>query len=295
MAAEGPARENVRLACKGEAALGECPVWSAADRTLFWLDCRAPAFHAWAPGLDFRRSWPLPDWAGSFALRDAGGVVLATATGFWALDLGTGALAPLAKVAAHKDIRFNDGKCDPLGNFWSGQNDSSRQGPRGGFWRLDPDHRAERMDGAYTVFNALTWSPDGTRMYSADSWTRTIYAHDFNPVEGTLGETRIFAVTEGQGMPDGATTDTEGGLWVAMFDGWRLCRYAPDGRLDREIALPVQRPTSCTFGGPGLATLFVTTARVRLTEEELSSQPLAGSILALEPGAQGLPAVSYKG
>ena len=150
------------------------------------------------------------------------------------------------------------------------------------------------MPGCYTVFNGICWSPDGRVLYTADSWSHRIYAHDFDGADGSIANRRVFAeLPPHAGVPDGATVDTDGYLWVAVFDGWRVMRFAPDGSVDRQIPLPVQRPTSCIFGGPELATLYVTTARSRLSEAELEAQPLAGSILAIEPGGKGLPSVRF--
>lgn len=286
---------SARLAHAGRATLGECPVWSTETETLFWLDCRAPAMHCWSPGTGRTRAWPLREWTGSFAMRSCGGFVCATGSGFWWLE-ETGTLSQLVMVEAPSDVRLNDGKCDPHGRFWAGQVDSSRTGPRGRLYRLGTDLAADEASGGYTVFNGLCWSPGGATAYTADSWTRTIYAHDFDVSSGTIGSPRPLIQFDAEdGMPDGATVDIEGRLWVSMFDGACIHRITPEGELDLTIPLPVLRPTSCTFGGSDLSTLYITTARVRLTEAELREQPLAGSILAIETDTRGLPAISFDG
>jgi sugar lactone lactonase YvrE len=168
--------------------------------------------------------------------------------------------------------------------------------PAGALYRTDPGGRWQRMVDGITVPNSLAWSPDDRTMYFADTPHRVIWAYPFDAETGALGARRPFAeVPEGAGYPDGSTVDADGCLWNAHFDGWRLTRYAPDGRVDRVVPLPVQRPTSCAFGGPGLGVLYVTSARARLTEAELARGPLAGGLLALEPGPRGLPEPRFAG
>jgi sugar lactone lactonase YvrE len=133
-------------------------------------------------------------------------------------------------------------------------------------------------------------------MYHADSPERAIYAYDFNAKTGAIGKRRIFAVTTPPaGYPDGSTVDAEGFLWNAEYAGGRLVRYAPDGRIDRTIAMPVSRPTSCAFGGPKLDVLYVTSARQRMTAEEIQREPMAGGLFALEVGIKGLPEPRFAG
>jgi sugar lactone lactonase YvrE len=131
-------------------------------------------------------------------------------------------------------------------------------------------------------------------MYFADSHVREIYACAFDIRKGTLGQRRSFARFQ-SGMPDGATVDAEGFLWSAAIGGARLLRFAPDGRLDREVPMPVTQPTSCSFGGERLETLFVTSACMRLSPEERARQPLAGHLFAFEPGVRGLEEPRYAG
>jgi sugar lactone lactonase YvrE len=144
--------------------------------------------------------------------------------------------------------------------------------------------------------NGLGWSPDGRTMYHTDSWTYRIMAYDFDPDTASLLNGRVFATDPvGQWTPDGLTVDEKGFVWSAKWNGWRVTRYAPNGEVDRVIALPVQRPTACAFGGSDLGVLYVTSARFGLTEEELARGPLAGSLLALDPGVRGLPEPCFAG
>ena len=183
---------------------------------------------------------------------------------------------------------MNDGKCDPQGRFWVGSLDSTRAAPNGRLFCLDQTLAVNEQPFGYTVYNGSAWNLDGTVMYTADSWRRQIYRHVFDGESGHISAPECFAVIDtAAGVPDGAAIDAEDHLWSVNFDGWRISRYAPSGRVDRVVHLPVQRPTSCAFGGEKLDTLFVTSARVRLSDRELSEQPLAGAIFALDVGVFG--------
>jgi len=152
------------------------------------------------------------------------------------------------------------------------------------------------MMGDITVSNGLAWSPDNRTMYFADSWLRAIYSFDFDLDSGTIHNRRIFAqLPEGSGVPDGATVDAEGFLWSANFGGSCLTRYSPDGRIDRKIQMPVQRPTSCVFGGDNYSMLYVTSASLDLTDQQRLEAPLAGGVFAVDAGVRGLPEPQFAG
>src|SRR5262249_27879047 len=153
--------------------------------------------------------------------------------------------------------------------------------------------RLDAVDENIWVSNGVCFSPDDTKMYFADSHVKTIFVYDFDLAAGTLDARRVFATMEGPGVPDGSSVDTDGFVWNAAFDAGCLIRYAPDGRVDRTVALPVSRPTACAFGGPDLATLYVTTARFRLPPAKLAPGPLAGGLLPLDGHARGLPERVY--
>jgi sugar lactone lactonase YvrE len=160
--------------------------------------------------------------------------------------------------------------------------------PEGTLYRLDRRGLRPVLAGI-CIPNSLAWSPDGRTMYFADSLRHAIFQYDYDPADATMGPERTFIQTDPPGFPDGSTVDVEGFLWNAEFNAGRVVRYAPDGRIDRVVPMPVDRPTSCAFGGRGLATLFVTTTCQGMNEAELAAQPLAGALLAFEPGVPGLP------
>jgi len=292
---------EVRCVVRGPALLGEGPVWCPVEQCLWWVDIPGSTLHRYEPSSGWTGSWPMPQHAGSLALREAGGVLVALRSAVGLLDPATSALSLLdAPESDRPETRFNDGKCDRQGRFWVGtmrtEGEPAARQAEGALYRLDPDFRWHRVLDDITVPNGLAWSPDGETMYFADSPRRTIWAFPFDPATGALGPRRVFAtVPEAAGFPDGATVDAAGYLWSAHFDGWRLTRYAPDGRVDRVVPLPVQRPTSCAFGGPDLDVLYVTSASMRLGFWARRAQPAAGGLLALAPGVRGLPEPRFAG
>jgi sugar lactone lactonase YvrE len=275
--------------------LGEGPVWCPRAQALWWVDIQAPAVRRWQAATGAVRSWTMPEPVGSLALR-GGGLLVALKRGLAFLDTDTGALTPAAPPHGEDaDMRFNDGRCDRQGRFWAGTMGEANPTPRGHLYRLDPATGVAAVLHGIAIPNGLCWSPDGRTMYFADSPTRTILAFAYDPATGALGERRVFARVAPPGIPDGAIVDAEGYMWSAEYGGGRITRYAPDGRVDRRLALPVSQPTCCAFGGPDLSTLFVTCARAGLSAATLAAEPLAGAVLAYEPGVRGLPEPCYAG
>jgi sugar lactone lactonase YvrE len=276
--------------------LGEGPVWCCETQALWWVDIKAPAVRRWEAATGSVQSWKMPEEAGSLALRAGGGVLVALKSGLFFLDPATGGITQAAPPhGEHRDMRFNDGRCDRQGRFWAGTMCDTDRGLRGHLYRFDAKRGMQAVLDGIAIPNGLCWSRDGTTMYFTDSPTRTIVAFAYDPASGALGERRVFATVEPPGIPDGAIIDAEGFMWSAEFGGGRITRYAPDGRVDRRVVLPVSQPTCCAFGGPDLATLFVTCARTELSAAALAAQPLAGALLAFEPGVRGLPDPRFAG
>jgi sugar lactone lactonase YvrE len=269
-----------------EAVLGEGPCWHR-DR-LIWVDILRREVHVSTPDDD--RVYRTPAYPGAAVPLTDGSLLLAM-DGFATLDLDSGRTEAVADVALEPGVRMNDGKTDPAGRFWAGTMALDEAPDRGAVYRLDGPAEVRRMFGPVTVSNGLGWSPDASWMYYIDSPTKSVRRFAFDVRTGQLGQTSILIDTSAHpGVPDGMTVDADGNLWVAFHDGAAVRRYSPAGELLDELRLPVTRPTSCTFGGPRLDQLLVTTARAGLGENDLRDQPLAGSVLVLEPGAVGLPA-----
>ena len=286
---------KAQLAYQIRNILGEGPVWDPPSQSLYWVDIYAPVLQCWHPASGAYRQWAMPSDIGSFALREQGGAVLGLRTGFAFLDFESGAVTPLVDPEADLPYtRFNDGKCDRRGRFWAGTMDEESN-TRGALYCLNPQGGCRQIKPGIGISNGLGWSPDNTVMYYTDSIKRTIWAYDFDLATGTISNERIFAQTPEAYVPDGLTVDAEGYVWSAKWDGWKVVRYAPDGRVDLEVQLPVQRPTSCNFGGPAMNQLYITSASVDLTEAELAGQPLAGSVFVLATEVRGLPEPHFTG
>ena len=289
--------------------LGESPVWHPGEQAMYWLDIKAPAIRRMDPADGTRADWTMPQEIGSIGLRREGGFVAGMRDGFATISLFPDGRSAIDRIidpeAGLPRNRLNDGKCDRQGRFWSGSFDDPPgmpSGPRtdreavGVLYRLDPDRTCHRMADGILVSNSLCWSPDGTVMYFADSPRRAIRAYDYDVTGGMIANPRIFAqVPETDGTPDGSTVDSEGFLWNAQFGGGKVVRYAPDGSIDREIPLPVTRPTCCAFGGADLKTLYVTSGRVMASAAEIAVEPLAGALFAIDCDIAGLPEVPYAG
>jgi sugar lactone lactonase YvrE len=288
---------EVTCVLRTNALLGEAPLWDPAERALYWVDVKRREVHRFDPATGRDARWIVAEDVGSLAVRAAGGLVVAMRSGFHFLDPATGRTTPIVDPEPERgENRFNDGKPDRQGRFWAGSMHDLETRPTGGLYRLDPDRSCRRLVDGLVCSNGLCWSPDGRTMYHADTAYRTVWAWDFDPDRGEIANRRTFIeVPAADGAPDGATVDAEGCLWLAHWDGWRLTRYDPIGRIERVVPLPVQRPTCPAFGGPDLDVLYVTSASIDLSAAERARQPLAGGILALAPGIRGLPEARFRG
>lgn len=287
------------LVLDAAAELGEGPVWDASDGRLVWVDILGRRVHRFDPkdGSDVVVV-TTPSHVGAAAPRRAGGLVLALADGFWLLDQDAFEPRPYRRVEVDRpETRFNDGKVDPAGRFWAGTMAYDERPGAGSLYRLDPDGTVETMLEGVAISNGMAWSEDGRTFFYIDTPTRRVDAFECDPTSGTLGRRRTAVrLPDGvSGWPDGMAIDQEGALWVALWDGWAVHRYHPDGTLAEVIPMPVARPTSCAFGGADLGDLYVTSARSGLSPADLAAQPAAGGIFRLRTGARGLAPTPFAG
>jgi D-xylonolactonase len=284
--------------CAGTAGalLGEGPLWDSREQALYWLDIKGLAVHRRDYESGEVRSWRTPFRIGSLARRRSGGFIGGSERGILAIDLDRNAYSVLAAPEPDRPTnRSNDGKVDRAGSFWAGTMDDAEIAATGALYRFDADLSCERIDDGYLVTNGPAFSPDGRTIYHTDSARQQIYRFDLS-LDGRVGERRLFAqFGPDEGYPDGMTVDAEGCLWVAFWDGWCVRRLAPTGKRIAEIAMPVQRPTSCAFGGPQLDTLFVTSAAIGLDSAALADQPRAGGLFTVQPGATGIAEMPFAG
>jgi sugar lactone lactonase YvrE len=234
---------------------------------------------------------------GALAVRESGGLVLAVRDGFALLDRGEAEPRVIAAFELDEPrTRMNDGKCDPAGRFWAGTMDEEEREPLGSLYRLDVDGTVSRMLGGLVISNGLGWSPERSTMYHVDSPTRRVDAFDFDLRTGAIANRRtVFSFEPGAGDPDGMSVDAEGFLWVALWGGSAVRRFSPGGTLDAVVEIPASQVTSCTFGGPELDELYVTTARRGLGPDGLVSEAAAGGVFRARPGVTGQPSHRFAG
>ena len=274
--------------------LGEGPLWDPRENALYWLDINKAKIQRRAASGEIK-VFQMPFKVTALGLRQSGGFIAATERGFHFWD-GKGTKL---KFIAHPEdgkagARFNDGKVDRGGRFWAGTMDP--RSATSALYRLDPDRTVTPMEKGIIISNGLGWDLNNHRMYYVDSLHYVVYVYNFNARKGSLSGRRVFLqVPPEEGQPDGLTVDSQGYIWIAFYDGWRVTRYAPDGKADTQIDLPVARPTCPAFGGPALNELYITTAIDGLSNKELAKQPQAGNLFMLKPGVKGLPEPEFLG
>lgn len=266
--------------------LGEGPRWHVQEQTLYWVDIESDCFYRWTPGTGNLDRFDVGLMVGSLGFRRAGGLVLATRAGFAFWNGTHQRLQMIADPEADKpETRFNDGAVDPQGRFWAG---TIGEGFTGTLYRLDPDESVHAIERGVGISNGIGWSPDNSTMYYTDSARKVIYAYDYDAATGRVSNRRdLIQTPDEEGVPDGLAVDREGGIWSARWGGWKVTRYRPDGTVDFEVRLPVSLVTSCTFGGPDLDELYITSAWTELDPEQRQAQPMAGDLFRLKTDVRG--------
>ena len=287
-------RWPVDLVDDAHARLGEGPVWSRDEAVLYWVDIDLGRVHRFDPALGDDEHVDVGEPVGAVAPRRDGGLLLALKSGFALVDQWRGTPRRLAEVEADRpDTRMNDGACDRRGRFWAGTMSTTDEPGQGTLYRLEAGGKVTPMLRGISISNGIGWSPDDRTMYYADTPSGGIDAFDYDLDSGTIaGRRRLLDVDPREGQPDGLVVDADGCIWLALWEGWQVRRYAPDGRLLGTIALPVGRVTKCGFGGPALDQLFITTAS---PDEPSAEQPHAGGLFVASPGVAGLPATPFAG
>jgi L-arabinonolactonase len=272
--------------------LGESPLWSVSEAALYWVDVIGQSIYRLSLERRHCTKWVMPEAIGSIAFSRGGGLVAGMRSGIYAVDIDSGRREALFELGSDaSDLRFNDGKCDRAGRFWSGTLDDRRFAPIGKLYCLDASGQCTVADEHFIIVNGIAWSPDNRTMYVADTRREVVYAYDFDLATGAIGGKRTWISTEKiAGRVDGATVAQDGSYWCAHVRGGEVAQYDPDGQLIQTLALPVKYPLMCSFGGPDMDILFVTTSRALSTPEELMSQPLSGSVFAIyDTGSVGIP------
>lgn len=279
--------------------LGEGSVWDANHQEILWVDIFENEIHRFSTEHHQHSILKIDQMVGAIVLRSSGGLIAALQHGFAVIDWNSQRIEMLNDPEAHvPQNRFNDGKCDPTGRFWAGTMSIGNSPKQGSLYMLDTDLSVTAKLSQISGANGLAWSPDQRTLYFIDTPTKQVAAFDFNAVDGMITNKRIVIETDQvAGYPDGMTIDTEGMLWIAMWDGYQVARFNPQtGKLIQQIPLPVSKVTSCVFGGQNLQDLYITSASIGLNPDELSKESLAGSLFVVKKcGFTGLPAAEFKG
>lgn len=276
-------------------SVGEGPVWDVAEQAMYYIDILEKKVFRWDPATGDHREWAVPDMIGSMALREQGGAIVALVDGIHTLDFATGEVTPLALMdPANPAIQLADGKVDRAGRLVFGTSHRKAAEPVGGLYSLD-NGTIRQLDSGLTLGNGPCWSPNNATLYHADSMAHVIYAYDYELATGAAANRREFFNTSAWGpIPDGATVDAAGNLWVAVCEGGVVLCIAPDGSLVREIAMPTRLPASCMFFGPNLDRLFVPS----IDPSFLGREPADGdgwNYIIDDLGVTGLPEPRYRG
>jgi sugar lactone lactonase YvrE len=292
------------LDCRNK--LGEGVIWDAAEKVLWWVDVPVPSeIHRLDPTTSEHRVWHLSEMVTSLSKRQNGTLLVASHHGLNIFNPVDGTLKRIAALEANKPLnRSNDGSTDARGRFWFGtmRNNIASDNTyldvtesTGTLYRVGADMVPLPMDDGVGIPNATCWAPDSKTMYFADTLASTIYAYDYDLDLGTISNKRVLSKEANYGYPDGCTVDAEGYLWSARWEGSCILRIAPDGRIHSKIDVPAQRVTCCVFGGDDLGTLYITSSRLHISDEELKNQNQAGGLFAIRPGVNGVAQAQFAG
>ena len=288
---------DLELVVEKRARVGEGSIWDAAKQVLYWVDILSHQLYIYDPKSGENRTIETCQAVGTVVPRSSGGVMVALHNGFASVDLASEKITPFGDP--ERDIpanRFNDGKCDPAGRFWAGTMAFDSDPERGALYCLDVDYTITRKVEPVTISNGIVWSADEKTMYYVDTMLDNVRAYDYDVETGAIRNERVVVENQGGGHFDGMSIDAEGMLWIALFQGAGVKRYDPNsGVLLRDIGLPMSQVTSCAFGGENLDELYITSAAINLDEAAMAQQPLAGSLVKIEPGVQGVSAFAYGG
>jgi len=289
---------RIDVVCEYKSLLAEGPVWDYKRGVICWIDILNGCIYEYSPGHQSSKKTQLEQMIGSFALCTNGNFIAALRNGFAFIDRETGKQTMITNPEDHlPNNRFNDGKCDPAGRFWAGTMSLSEDPGAGSLYVLEKNLTCTKKISGVTISNGMSWSPDRKTFYYTDTPTLKVAVFDYDEFTGAISNRRtIIRIDEKDGYPDGMTIDSEGMLWIAHWNGWQITRWNPDtGVKLLSVKLPVAKVTSCTFGGLNADDLYITSAKVDLTKQELREQPLAGSVFVIKKsGFKGLPLFEFK-
>lgn len=287
---------QAELILDAKAIVGEGPVWDHRQALLYWVDIMHGHLHVYDPQTNKDVVHEIGQYIGAAVPRENGGLVMALQHGFAFYDTSSENLEMIHDPEQHMPgNRFNDGKCDPAGRFWAGTMEIEEQNPTGSLYYLNPDLHVQKKLSNIHISNGLAWSGDHAKMYFIDTLTYKVQCFAYEITTGEIQYERDVVKIDRKkmGAPDGMTIDAEDNLWVAMYDGGKVCCFDPDtGTLLEQIAVPAKKSSSCAFGGENLDTLFITSIG---RDTDAQTDPYAGGLFAIQPGVKGVRADFFNG
>jgi sugar lactone lactonase YvrE len=287
---------EAQLLLDTKALLGEGPIWNHETQQLYWVDIEKRQLHLYTPATGEDNFFDTGERVGTVVPVESGGALVALQDGIHSMGLQDGDLSLIVNPLP-EGIRFNDGKCDPLGRLWVGSMHMEGKKGAASLYMLDNEQQIHQKLDSVTISNGIIWSLDSKTMYYIDTPTRQVKAFDFESATGEISNGRIVVnIPKENGAPDGMTIDEEGMLWIGHWGGGMVGRYNPEsGEMIQKIEVPALNVTACAFGGEKLDQLYITTASVGMSEEQMQEYPLAGGLFVAEPGVRGVPADFYRG
>lgn len=297
--------ENLSVFCQSRNVVGEAPFWSASEQALYWVDIIGKTLNCLIYETDDVKTWSFPELVCGAAPRRNGEILVALRHTVGSFNVDTENFTPLIEVEPGLSAnRNNEMKCDAQGRLWIGtmQDNVNADGSgkeiterSGALYCIYPDLRIEKRREGIGISNTLAWSPDNNIFYFADSMADTIWSYNYNNKTGEISHEKILLTETGMGSPDGSAMDSDGWLWNTRFGEGCVLRISPDGSQVQRFDVPVTNPTSCAFGGPDLSTLYITSARFTLSDEQLACNQNEGAVIALRTDVTGVPVAEFSG
>lgn len=287
---------DAELLLRRECQLGEGSLWDTEQQRLYWVDIVGRRVFSFDPVTRERAEYDVGEDVGTLVVARNGKLVLGLRSGVASFDPNDGQITKLLALEPDKPgNRLNDGKCDPRGRFWVGSIVEDGQRGNGALYAVEPSLQVSRKLSGVDCSNGLVWTRDQSTFFYIDTPTQRIRSYDYDAVSGSIGNERVvFELPKAEGSPDGMSIDEDDRLWVALWGGHRvLCVDPLSGAVVFEVRVAAERVTSCAFGGKALDQLFITTARIGLTEAELARQPLAGSLFCARVPTRGVPSTRF--
>lgn len=288
--------KSAELVLDTQSVLGEGSLWNYKTGELMWVDIKKEILHIYNPLTGYNKEMFTGQMIGTVVPTESGNVLVALQKGIYYFELETGSKKLL--VNPEKDLpnnRFNDGKCDPSGRFWAGTISTTGEKNVAALYRLDPDTTIHKMIDGVSISNGIVWSSDKTKMYYIDTPTQKIMVYDYDDASGNISNPEVAVHVPAElGSPDGMTIDENDNLWVALWGGSAVgCWNPATGKLIDKIDVPAKNVTSCAFGDEDMGTLYITTARIATSDEELGKWPHAGGVFKYRPGVKGVRAFYF--